>query len=136
MIKRTLPFGKKTRLALLVASSLAFSGLASAQVTSSSIRGQVVDTQGNPVSGVEVEVLHTPTGSRKTLTTSENGVFQSGGMTVGGPYEVKLINGSSYQAQTISDLFLRRCNDFLGSKSIFLLSALIPPFRYHFFRAL
>jgi outer membrane receptor for ferrienterochelin and colicin len=107
MTKRTLPFGKKTRLALLVASSLAFSGLASAQVTSSSIRGQVVDTQGNPVSGVEVEVLHTPTGSRKTLTTSENGVFQSGGMTVGGPYEVKLIDGSSYQAQTISDLFLQ-----------------------------
>ena len=107
MTKRTLPFGKKTRLALLVASSLAFSGLASAQVTSSSIRGQVVDTQGNPLSGVTVEVIHSPTGSRKTLTTSENGIFQSGGMTVGGPYEVKLQDGSSYQAQTISDLFLQ-----------------------------
>ena len=63
MTKHIFPFGKKTRLALLVASSLAFSNLASAQVTSSSIRGQVVDTQGNPVSGVTVEVVHTPTGT-------------------------------------------------------------------------
>lgn len=107
MTQRTFTFGKKTRLALMVASSLAFSNLASAQVTSSSIRGQVLDTQGNPVSGVMVEVIHTPTGSRKTLTTSENGVFQSGGMTVGGPYEVKLQDGSTYKAQTISDLFLQ-----------------------------
>ena len=118
MTKRTFPFGKKTRLALLVASSLAFSNLASAQVTSSAIRGQVLDTQGNPVSGVMVEVIHTPTGSRKTLTTSENGVFQSGGMTVGGPYEVKLQDGSSYKAQSISDLFLQ-----LGKTSSIALQA-------------
>lgn len=107
MIKRTFPFGKKTRLALLVASSLAFSNLASAQSTSSSIRGQVLDTQGNPVAGVTVEVVHSLTGSRKTLTTSENGVFQSGGLAVGGPYKVKLQDGSNYQSQTVEELFLQ-----------------------------
>jgi hypothetical protein len=98
---------KMTRIAILVASTFGLSTQVSAQVTSSSIRGQVVDTQGEPLSGVTVEVIHTPTGSRKILTTSENGIFQSGGMTIGGPYQVKLQDGSSFDAQTISDLFLQ-----------------------------
>jgi outer membrane receptor for ferrienterochelin and colicin len=107
MINRKPLLGKKTRIALLVASSLAFSSLATAQVTSSAIRGQVLDTQGNPVAGVTVEVVNALTGSRKTLITSENGVFQSSGLQVGGPYEVKLQEGANYKAQTVSNLFLQ-----------------------------
>ncbi|MFT5809177.1 MAG: outer membrane receptor for ferrienterochelin and colicin [Moritella dasanensis] len=98
---------KMTRIAMVVAATFALSSQVEAQVTSSSLRGQVVDTQGNPVVGVTVEVVNTLTGSRKTLTTSENGVFQSSGLQVGGPYEVKLQEGAKYKAQTISDLFLQ-----------------------------
>ena len=96
-----------TRIAVIVASTFALSGQVTAQETSSSIRGQVVDAQGNPVVGVTVEVVNALTGSRKTLTTSENGVFQSSGLQVGGPYEVKLQEGANYKAQTVSDLFLQ-----------------------------
>jgi outer membrane receptor protein involved in Fe transport len=105
--KKHLTLGKLTKVALLVGSTLLASQHVSAQVTSSAIRGQVVDTQGAPLSGVVVEVIHTPTGSRKTLTTTENGVFQVAGMPVGGPYLVKLADGSEYKAQKIEDLFLQ-----------------------------
>lgn len=56
---------KMTKIAIIVAGVFALSSEVGAQVTSSSLRGQVVDTQGNPLSGVTVEVIHTPTGSRK-----------------------------------------------------------------------
>lgn len=98
---------KLTRVALLVGTALMATQQASAQETSSKLRGQVVDTQGNPVAGAVVEVIHTPTGSRKTLTTSDNGIFQAAGLAVGGPYIVKMQDGSTVQAQTIDDLFLQ-----------------------------
>lgn len=98
---------KLSRVALLVSAALLASTQVSAQVTSSGIRGQLLDAQGNPLSGVTVEVIHTPTGSKKTLTTTDNGVFQSSGLTVGGPYTVKLKDGSQYKAGNITDLFLQ-----------------------------
>lgn len=98
---------KLTRVALLVSSALLASHQASAQVTSSGLRGQVLDTNGNPLAGVVVEVIHTPTGSKKTLTTTENGIFKSNGLTVGGPYLIRLQDGSQYEAKSIDDLFLQ-----------------------------
>lgn len=78
-----------------------------AQETSSEIRGKVTDTQGNPVSGASVEIIHTPTGASKSLTTTENGIFRTDGLAVGGPYIVRLDDGSSYEAESIDDLFLQ-----------------------------
>ena len=49
---------KMTKIAIVVAGIFALSSEVGAQVTSSSLRGQVVDTQGNPLSGVTVEVIH------------------------------------------------------------------------------
>lgn len=98
---------KLTRVALLVTSALMASSQVSAQVTSSGVRGQVVDAQGTPVSNVTVEVIHTPTGTRKTLITTGNGIFQAKGLTVGGPYIIKLQDGSQMQANSIDDLFLQ-----------------------------
>ncbi len=98
---------KLTRVALLVAGSLMAANVANAQVTSSGIRGQLVDSQGKPLAGVSVEVVHVPTGSKKTVTTTENGIFQSRGLAVGGPYLIKLKDGSQYQVKNIEDLFLQ-----------------------------
>ncbi|MFT4928750.1 MAG: outer membrane receptor for ferrienterochelin and colicin [Phenylobacterium sp.] len=98
---------KMTRVALLVSSVLLAATQASATVTSSGIRGQLLDAQGNPLAGVTVEVVHKPTGSRKTFTTTQNGIFQSSGLTVGGPYTVKLKDGSQHKVANITDLFLK-----------------------------
>ena len=98
---------KLTRVALFVAGALMVGQQASAQVTSSALRGQLVDADGNPLAGVTVELVHTPTGSKKVLTTTANGIFQSKGLTVGGPYLVKLQDGSKYKAESIEDLYLQ-----------------------------
>jgi hypothetical protein len=48
---------------------------AEAQVTTSNIRGEVVDASGAAVSGVTVTVVDSRTGSTGTATTNANGVY-------------------------------------------------------------
>ncbi len=78
---------------------------AEAQVTSSSINGQVVDASGAPVSGASVTVINTRTGAAKQATTSANGVFFTSGLQVGGPYtiSVQAAEGST----SLDDVFLK-----------------------------
>jgi len=74
--------------------------------TSSGIRGVVTDAEGKPVVNQTILVIHEPTGRQKTLTTTENGVFQAKGLNVGGPYTVKVSADSSYKADAIENLYL------------------------------
>jgi hypothetical protein len=70
----------------LIASAIAFglmSAIAHAQDTSSSVTGRVLDAQGQPVAGASVEILHIPSGTRKTVTTDANGRYTSRGLRVG-----------------------------------------------------
>src|SRR5512141_256475 len=59
-----------------------------AQETTASIRGQVVDENGAPVSGATVTVTHMPTGSSVTSMTGADGFYSARGLRVGGPYRV------------------------------------------------
>ncbi|MEL6568314.1 MAG: TonB-dependent receptor [Pseudomonadota bacterium] len=63
---------------------------ADAQITSSSINGTVVNEAGQAVSGAAVTILHEPTGSVSTTTTSPNGSFVRPGLRVGGPYLITI----------------------------------------------
>ncbi|MDH5630555.1 MAG: TonB-dependent receptor [Gammaproteobacteria bacterium] len=98
---------KHIRNTLLVIAAVLFSASAFSQVTSSDIRGELIDAQGNPVAGQMVEVIHTPTGRVKTAETTDNGVFYLTGLNVGGPYVVKLADSSSMQATPIEELYLQ-----------------------------
>ena len=80
--------------ALSALASAAIVQQADAQVTSSTINGQIVDAANNPVSGATVTITHTPTGFTKTATTSANGVFFSSGLRVGGPYTISVQSSS------------------------------------------
>jgi outer membrane receptor for ferrienterochelin and colicin len=75
--------------------------------TSSGIRGLLLDSNGAPIANQQVVVLHEPTGRSKILTTTENGIFQVVGLTVGGPYTVRLADGSSLNAPIINNLYLK-----------------------------
>ncbi|GHF19070.1 Oar protein [Kordiimonas sediminis] len=77
-----------------------------AQETSSSIRGQVIDQSGQALAGVTVQVTHVPSGSVRTFETNNQGVFYARGLRVGGPYIVKLADGSEYRANTVEGLEL------------------------------
>ena len=63
---------------------------ASAQVTTSSISGRVVDQDGAALAGASVVAHHTPTGSTYYAMVNEKGRFNINGMRPGGPYSVEV----------------------------------------------
>ena len=76
-----------TATAIALASITTFAIQAEAQVTTSAIKGTVT-SGGAPVAGAKVVVLHTTSGSKKTLTTNSDGSYGVSGLRVGGPYSV------------------------------------------------
>lgn len=102
----------KRQMKAALCSSVALAAMAAASVpviaqeTSSSIRGSVVTEAGTDLAGVTVEVTHVPSGTVRTFTTNNSGVFYARGLKVGGPYVVKLASGSNYVARDVQDLFL------------------------------
>ena len=61
-----------------------------AQETTSSVRGDVVDQNGNPVVGATVVVTHVPSGTKSTQTTDGEGGFNAAGLRLGGPFTVEV----------------------------------------------
>jgi hypothetical protein len=61
-----------------------------AQETTSSVRGDVFDQNGNPVAGATVTVTHEPSGTTSTQTTDADGSFNAAGLRLGGPFTVEV----------------------------------------------
>ncbi len=97
----------KIAAAIITATALYTVSPAQASDTSSSIRGQVIDATGNTLANVSVVVVHQPTGYKKTLTTTDGGVFQAKGLPVGGPYIVSIAGGTELKFENVNDLFLK-----------------------------
>src|SRR6056297_3490184 len=77
-----------------------------AQETSSSIRGQVVSVDGNPVAGAEVSIRHVPSGTVARSETGGTGQFFASGLRVGGPYEIR-VTSADYQTVVRDGVFLQ-----------------------------
>ena len=106
MSKNTAPALPRMR---LMVSAIAFglmSAVALAQDTSSSVTGRVLDGEGAPVAGAVVEILHTPSGTRKLVTTDENGRYSSRGLRVGGGFVVS-VSKDGLEAAKQDDVELR-----------------------------
>ncbi len=86
-----------------------------AQEVSSAIAGTVLSTDGTPVSGATVTIVHTPSGTRTTVTTSSSGQFEASGLRIGGPYKVT-IAANGFQGQDIQQIQV-------GSGDVFRLNA-------------
>lgn len=84
----------------------------SAQITSSSVNGRVVDTEKMPLIGATVIATHTPSGTVYGAVTNEDGYYAIQGMRVGGPYEVE-VSYVGYESKKEGGLTLS-----LGSPSI------------------
>ena len=74
---------------LLSVALLLVVAVATAQVTTSAIRGQVT-TNDNPLPGATIVALHTPSGSQYSTTTNGEGYYTISGMRIGGPYEITI----------------------------------------------
>lgn len=75
-----------------------------AQVTSSSARGVVTDSAGQPVAGATVTIVHEPTGTVTTATTGLNGAYTSQNLRVGGPFSFT-VTGEGVTASRVEDVY-------------------------------
>ena len=57
-------------------------------VTTSAIKGLVLDAQGQPLPGATVLAVHLPTGTKYGVATRDNGQFDLLNLRIGGPYEI------------------------------------------------
>lgn len=74
-----------------------------AQETTTTIRGTVT-SDGAPVAGASVQVLHVPSNTSQSVTTSGDGSFTVNGLRAGGPYTVK-ISDEGYEATSVTDVY-------------------------------
>ena len=75
-----------------------------AQETTGTIRGQIASA-GAPVTGADVTIIHTPSGSRARATTDSTGQFSASGLRAGGPYTVE-VTAETFQPTIVDELFL------------------------------
>jgi len=83
------PSLRRSTLALSLISALALAP-AFAQSTSSGVSGQVFSAQGQPVTGAEVTITHTESGTINRAITDANGRYAARGLRVGGPYTITI----------------------------------------------
>lgn len=67
---------------------LLWSLLSTAQETSGALTGRVVGHDKQPISGVSITAIHTPSGTRYSLSTDIGGRYTINNMRIGGPYTV------------------------------------------------
>lgn len=96
---------KRSALAIGVTLALAASAPVFAQSTSAALSGRVTDPSGAPLAGATVEIVHVPSGTRRTVTTDAQGRFSASGLRVGGPYTVTS-SASGRRSAEQSNLFL------------------------------
>jgi len=76
-----------------------------AQVTTSSIKGIVLDDSNEPLPGATVIAIHTPSGIEYGVSTASNGSFMLQNLRVGGPYTIK-VSFVGYQNAKLEGLVL------------------------------
>jgi len=85
--------------------SIFFPAVLKAQVTTATIEGLVLDSDGKPLPGANVIAEHTPSGSKRGISTQKNGRFRLPNLRIGGPYTVT-VRFLGYQEQKQEDIFL------------------------------
>lgn len=81
------------------------SAIMMAQVTTSSIKGLILDETNQPLPGANIVVVHTPTGTTYGVATNFDGRFNLINLRVGGPYKVT-ISYVGYKEQVLDNIYL------------------------------
>ncbi|NMB37375.1 MAG: TonB-dependent receptor, partial [Bacteroidales bacterium] len=97
--------------------ALAFSVTSMAQITTSSLGGQITETSGIPAVGVAVVATHQPSGTVYGAVTNAEGRYAIQGMRVGGPYSVE-ISCLGFQTVTYTEITLQLGEQYALNASI------------------
>ena len=76
-----------------------------AQVTTSNIKGLILDDASEPLPGANILAIHTPTGTKYGAATNIDGRFNLLNLRVGGPYSIT-ISFIGYKEQSFNDVYL------------------------------
>lgn len=79
--------------------------VATGQTTTSSIKGIVKSSNNELLPGATILAMHTPTGSKYSSLSNEDGRFNILNMRIGGPYKI-LVTFVGYQNQEYNDVYL------------------------------
>ncbi len=71
-----------------------------AQEVTGTIRGDVVDDAGAPLSGATVTITHVPSGTRSVQTTDQSGTFSAPNLRIGGPFDITVAAPGFESAQS------------------------------------
>ncbi|NER11944.1 TonB-dependent receptor [Leptobacterium flavescens] len=82
-----------------------FSVVAFSQVTTSNVRGLILDDQNEPLLGANIVAVHTPTGTKYGAATNEDGRFNILNMRIGGPYTIT-VSYVGFKDRVFNDVFL------------------------------
>ena len=93
---------------LMIVALLLVVAVATAQVTTSSIRGRVTNND-NPLPGATIVAIHTPSGTQYGTIANGDGHYTISGMRIGGPYTVT-ISYIGYNSVVFNDLTLHLDN--------------------------
>jgi hypothetical protein len=74
------------------------------QETTGSVRGTVLTPNMTPSAGEQVTVTDTRTGSSRTVTTNDAGAFNIRGLTIGGPYTIR-VDSNQYEDHLVTDVY-------------------------------
>ena len=97
---------KKAFKSILLAITMLIAGtVAFAQVTTASLGGRIVDTQGETIIGAAVVATHLPSGTTYGAVTNGEGLYAIQGMRTGGPYTVE-VSCLGYQTVRFTDIKL------------------------------
>ncbi len=75
------------------------------QTTTSSIKGIVKSSNNETLPGATVLAVHTPTGSKYSALSNEDGRFSILNMRIGGPYKIT-VTFVGYQSEEFNDVYL------------------------------
>lgn len=75
------------------------------QTTTSSIKGIVKGSNSESLPGATIQAVHTPTGSKYSALSNEDGRFNILNMRIGGPYKI-VVTFVGYKTEEITDVFL------------------------------
>ncbi|VAV86311.1 Oar protein [hydrothermal vent metagenome] len=79
--------------------------IAFGQVTTSNIKGLILDENSQPLPGANVVAIHTPTGTKYGAATNFDGRYNLLNLRVGGPYTIT-VSYVGYKEQTYTNVFL------------------------------
>ncbi|MFD2166664.1 carboxypeptidase regulatory-like domain-containing protein [Thalassotalea euphylliae] len=94
-----------SQIAGAVVVALGLSGPVMANTITSGVKGQIVDTNGAPVTDTTITITHVPSGTSKSVTVNQAGNFSTKGLRVGGPYSI-VVDSQSLEDQVINDVYL------------------------------